>query len=44
MSIVASVMPTTGSGARWQAPVGIHDYATANKESRGWRACARHDG
>ena len=21
----------------------IHDLATCNKESRGWRACARHD-
>jgi hypothetical protein len=25
-------MPTTGSIARWQAPVGIHDYGAARKK------------
>ena len=35
--------PTTGSIARWRAPAGIHDFAARSKESRGWRAVARHD-
>jgi hypothetical protein len=41
---VSPVMPTTGSSARWQAPVGIHDFAGGLDASRGWRAFARHDG
>jgi hypothetical protein len=26
-------MPTTGSIARWQAPVGIHDYGAVRKKA-----------
>jgi cytochrome b561 len=43
MDRVYPVMPTTGSSARWQAPVGIHDFVACTKASRGWRAFARHD-
>jgi hypothetical protein len=25
-------MPTPGTSARWQAPVGIHDYGAARKK------------
>ena len=38
------VMPTPGSSARGQAPVGIHDFPCCKRRSRGGRACARHDG
>ena len=31
LAAVHIVMPTTGSSARWQAPVGIHDFADARK-------------
>ena len=36
-------MPTAGSSARWQAPLGSDDFAARTKACRGWRAFARHD-